>query len=148
MVRVKGFEPPASSASPPRHGSRQICLHKPSQTDFTTAPLEPSSFFCHRQRTMILPQSGAHARLPSSRITRVRIPRGQQKSRPKGRLFRCGPSEGIRTPGILLPNLCLNLQTGLLRPLWRFPALLRFLFGTLLPCSFQAPLSSFGIYVG
>ena len=47
-----------------------------------------------------------------------------------------------------LPNLCLNLQTGLLRPLWCFPALLRFLFGTLLPCSFQAPLSAFGICVG
>ena len=47
-----------------------------------------------------------------------------------------------------LPNLCLNLQQDLLRPLWRFPALLRFLFGTLLPCSFQTPLSSFGICVG
>ena len=47
-----------------------------------------------------------------------------------------------------LPNLCLNLREALLRPLWRFPALLRFLFGTLLPCSFQAPLSSFGICVG
>ena len=47
-----------------------------------------------------------------------------------------------------LPNLCLNFQRGVLRPLWHFPALLRFLFGTLLPCSFQAPLSSFGICVG
>ena len=50
--------------------------------------------------------------------------------------------------GRILPNLCLNLQTGLLRPLWCFPALLRFLFETLLPCSFQTPLSSFGICVG
>ena len=47
-----------------------------------------------------------------------------------------------------LPNLCLNFQTALCHPLCRFPALLRFLFGTLLPCLFQAPLSSFGICVG
>lgn len=59
-----------------------------------------------------------------------------------------GRSEVTRTPGILLPNLCLNLQEALLRPLWRFPALLQFLFGTLLPCSLQALLSSFGICVG
>ena len=59
-----------------------------------------------------------------------------------------GPRWETRTPDILLPNLCLNLREALLRPLWRFPALLRFLFGTLLPCSFQAPLSSFGICVG
>ena len=47
-----------------------------------------------------------------------------------------------------LPNLCLNLQEALLHPLWRFPALLRFLFRTLLACLFQPPLSSFGICVG
>lgn len=70
------------------------------------------------------------------------------KDRPERRSFLYGRSEVIRTPGILLPNLCLNLQQDLLRPLWRFPALLRFLFGTLLPCSFQTPLSSFGICVG
>ena len=46
------------------------------------------------------------------------------------------------------PNLCLNFQRGVLRPLWHFPALLRFLFGTLLACLFQAPLSAFGICVG
>lgn len=45
-------------------------------------------------------------------------------------------------------NLCLNLQRGVLRPLWHFPALLRFLFETLLPCLFQPPLSAFGICVG
>ena len=44
---------------------------------------------------------------------------------------------GDSTPGLLIPNLCLNLQEALLRPLWRFPALLRFLFETLLPCLFQ-----------
>ena len=70
------------------------------------------------------------------------------KDRPERRSFLYGRSEVIRTPGILLPNLCLNLQTGLLHPLWRFPALLRFLFGTLLPCLFQPPLSAFGICVG
>ena len=47
-----------------------------------------------------------------------------------------------------LPNLCLNLQEALLRPLWCFPALLRFLFETLLPCSLQELFSSFGICVG
>ena len=46
-----------------------------------------------------------------------------------------------------LPNLCLNLQAELCRTLWHFPALLRFLFGTLLDCLFQAPLSAFGICV-
>ena len=47
-----------------------------------------------------------------------------------------------------LPNLCLNLQAELCRTLWHFPALLRFLFGTLLDCLFQPPLSAFGICVG
>ena len=47
-----------------------------------------------------------------------------------------------------LPNLCLNLQRGLLCPLWRFPSLQQFLFGTLLACLFQPPLSAFGICVG
>ena len=47
-----------------------------------------------------------------------------------------------------LPNLCLNFQRGGLRTLWHFPVLLRFLFGTLLACLFQAPLSAFGICVG
>ena len=47
-----------------------------------------------------------------------------------------------------LPNLCLNFQRGVLRPLWHFPALLRSPFGTLLACLFQTPLSSFGICVG
>ena len=61
----------------------------------------------------------------------------------------CGvSSHPIPDTATALPNLCLNLREALLRPLWRFPALLRFLFGTLLPCSFQAPLSSFGICVG
>lgn len=59
-----------------------------------------------------------------------------------------GPYDGELIVLHLIPNLCLNLQAGLLRPLWRFSALLRFLFGTLLPCSFQAPLSAFGICVG
>ena len=59
-----------------------------------------------------------------------------------------GPRWETRTPGLMVPNLCLNLQEALLCPLWRFPSLLRFLFGTLLPCSFQAPLSPFGICVG
>ena len=49
---------------------------------------------------------------------------------------------------MLFQNLCLNLQQDLLRPVWRFPALLRFLFGTLLACLFQPPLSAFGICVG
>ena len=47
-----------------------------------------------------------------------------------------------------LPNLCLNLQRGLLCPLWRFLSLQQFLFGTLLACLFQPPLSAFGICVG
>ena len=59
-----------------------------------------------------------------------------------------GPSDRIRTCGILLPNLCLNLQRGLLCPLWRFLSLQQFLFGTLLACLFQPPLSAFGICVG
>mgnify|MGYP007060931955 CR=1 FL=1 len=46
------------------------------------------------------------------------------------------------------PNLCLNFQRGVLRPLWHFPALLRFLFRTLLACLFQPQLSPFGICVG
>ena len=61
----------------------------------------------------------------------------------------CGVSpHPIPDTATALPNLCLNLQAGLLRPLWRFPSLLRFLFGTLLACLFQTPLSSFGICVG
>ena len=60
----------------------------------------------------------------------------------------CGPRWETRTPDILLPNLCLNLQAELSRTLWRFPSLLRFLFETLLPCLFQTQLSSFGICVG
>lgn len=70
------------------------------------------------------------------------------KDRPERRSFLHGRSEVIRTPGILLPNLCLNLQAELSRTLWRFPSLLRFLFETLLPCLFQTQLSSFGICVG
>ena len=50
--------------------------------------------------------------------------------------------------GRIHPNACLNLQPDLPSPLWRFPALLRFIFRTLLACLFQAPLSSFGICVG
>ena len=50
--------------------------------------------------------------------------------------------------GRILPNLCLNLQAELCRTLWHFPALLRFLFGTFLPCLLQPPLSAFGICVG
>ena len=56
--------------------------------------------------------------------------------------------EVVKLSGRFLPNLCLNLQAELSRPLWHFPALLRFLFGTLLACLFQAPLSAFGICVG
>ena len=59
-----------------------------------------------------------------------------------------GPSDRIRTCGLMVPNLCLNLQAELSRTLWRFPSLLRFLFETLLPCLFQTQLSSFGICVG
>ena len=59
-----------------------------------------------------------------------------------------GPSSAARTHGLLVPNLCLNLQAELSRTLWRFPSLLRFLFETLLPCLFQTQLSSFGICVG
>ena len=66
----------------------------------------------------------------------------------KARATNGGRSGETRTHGLQLPNLCLNLQETLLRPLWCFPALLQFLFETLLPCSFQAPLSSFGICVG
>ena len=59
-----------------------------------------------------------------------------------------GPRWETRTPGLMVPNLCLNLQAELCRTLWHFPALLRFLFGTLLDCLFQPPLSAFGICVG
>ena len=52
------------------------------------------------------------------------------------------------TKSYYVPNLCLNLQAELCRTLWHFPALLRFLFGTLLDCLFQPPLSAFGICVG
>ena len=72
-----------------------------------------------------------------------------QKNRQKGGFSeKGGPSDRIRTCGILLPNLCLNFQRGVLRPLWHFPALLRFLFGTLMACLFQTPLSAFGVCVG
>ena len=70
------------------------------------------------------------------------------KDRPERRSFLYGRSEVIRTPGILLPNLCLNLQAELSRTLWRFLSLQQFLFGTFLPCLFQAPLSAFGICMG
>ena len=61
----------------------------------------------------------------------------------------CGVSQcPVPDTATALPNLCLNFQRGVLRPLWHFPALLRFLFGTLLACLFQAPLSAFGICVG
>ena len=59
-----------------------------------------------------------------------------------------GPSGETRTPGILLPNVCRNLQPALYRPLWHFPLLRQFLFNTLSPCLFQGNLSSFGICVG
>ena len=59
-----------------------------------------------------------------------------------------GPSGETRTPGILLPNVCRNLQSALYGPLWPFPLLGQFLFNTLLPCLFQETLSSFGICVG
>ena len=59
-----------------------------------------------------------------------------------------GPSSAARTHGLLVPNLCLNLQAELSRTLWRFLLLQQFLFGTLLACLFQPPLSSFGICVG
>ena len=59
-----------------------------------------------------------------------------------------GPSGETRTPGILLPNVCLNLQPALFRPRWPFPLLRQFLFNTLLPCLFQETLSSFGICMG
>lgn len=59
-----------------------------------------------------------------------------------------GRSGETRTRGLLLPNVCLNLQLALLHPLWRFPMLRQFLFDTLSPCLFQENLSSFGICVG
>lgn len=59
-----------------------------------------------------------------------------------------GPSGATRTPGLLIPNVCLNLQPELYRPLWPFPLLRQFLFDTLLTCLFQENLSSFGICVG
>lgn len=59
-----------------------------------------------------------------------------------------GPRWETRTPGLMVPNLCLNLQAELSRTLWRFLLLQQFLFGTLLACLFQPPLSSFGICVG
>ena len=59
-----------------------------------------------------------------------------------------GRGDRIRTRGILVPNVCLNLQPALYRPLWPFPLLQQFLFDTLLPCVFQAKLSPFGVGVG
>lgn len=59
-----------------------------------------------------------------------------------------GRSGETRTRGIHIPNVCLNLQPALFRPLWPFPLLGQFLFRTLLPCLFQETLSSFGICVG
>ena len=56
--------------------------------------------------------------------------------------------EVVGWPGRILPNVCLNLQPPLFRPLWPFPLLGRFLFRTFLPCLFQENLSSFGICVG
>ena len=54
----------------------------------------------------------------------------------------------IRTRGILVPNVCLNLPPALYRPLWPFPLLQQFLFDTLLACVFQIKLSPFGMDVG
>ena len=54
----------------------------------------------------------------------------------------------IRMSERRFPNVCLNLQPALYRPLWPFPLLGRFLFNTLLPCLFQETLSPFGICVG
>ncbi len=54
----------------------------------------------------------------------------------------------IRMSERKFPNVCLNLQPALFRPLLPFPLLGQFLFNTLLPCSFQETLSSFGICVG
>ena len=72
-----------------------------------------------------------------------------QKNRQKGGFSaKGGPSDRIRTCGILLPNVCLNLQPALYRPFWPFPLLRQFLFNTLLPCVFQTKLSPFGMGVG
>ena len=59
-----------------------------------------------------------------------------------------GRSGETRTRGIHIPNVCLNLQPALFRPLWPFPLLGQFFFRTLFPCLFQETLSSFGICVG
>lgn len=65
-----------------------------------------------------------------------------------GRVIHSGPRWETRTPGLMVPNVCLNLQLALYRPLWRFPLLRQVLFDTLLPCLFQGKLSPFGIGVG
>ena len=106
--------------------------------------------FFSKWRKFVQHQSNHCAAAVSANILTVQRSACLSKKQPlKSFDFRgCGPRWETRTPGILLPNLCLNLQAGLLSPLWCFPALLRFLFGTLLPCSFQAPLSAFGICVG
>ena len=59
-----------------------------------------------------------------------------------------GPRWETRTPGLMVPNVCRNLQSAIFRPLWPFPLLGQFLFRTLLPCLFQETLSPFGICVG
>ena len=59
-----------------------------------------------------------------------------------------GPACGVRMSGNAVPNVCRNIQPTLFRPLWPFPLLGQFLFNTLLPCVFQAKLSSFGMGVG
>ena len=59
-----------------------------------------------------------------------------------------GRSEVTRTPDIMLPNLCLNLQGAIHSPLWPFPLARPVLFGTLLPCVFQGKIQPFGICMG
>ena len=65
-----------------------------------------------------------------------------------GRVIHSGPRWETRTPGLMVPNVCLNLQPALYRPLWPFPLLRQFIFDTLLPCVLQAKLSPFGMGVG
>ena len=94
-----------------------------------------------------VPQTQVLQGFAAFRLALFRIPPRHSQSR---RATNCAtPGYSVFYPaGRILPNLCLNLQAELCRTLWHFPALLRFLFETLLPCSFQTPLSSFGICVG
>ena len=101
VVRVKEFEPPASSLRAAlRLAKNRSGLRNSS--GFSTAAEKPGSFIRPRRRSPAFPK-------PSCAWF-ARCRRWKSRSDEKGTdrqedgLYLFGPSEGIRTPGILVPN--------------------------------------------